>query len=329
MMDGVNNLTDSFSSFVTIIGTKLSNKKPNKKHPFGFGRIEYISTIIVAIVILIAGLLALIEGINKIINPSVVEYSILSIILVIVAIIVKGLLSIYVRRKGVELNSKTLEASGVDAGFDVLLTLSTLVGALAYMLFKFNVDGYITVFISLIIMINGIQILVETISSIIGVRVSGEIVNKLKSVLLEYEEVKGVYDITLHSYGLENIIGSVHIEVDDELTAKEIHTLSKKLEYHVYTMFGIIITIGIYASNSNDRKALKIKKSIETVSSKYKEIKEIHGFYYDFRTNNVTFDLVIDFSNNREEIINLVKEELEGMYPNYNFYITLDSDYSG
>ena len=329
VLDALNNLSDVLSSVATIIGIKLSNKAPDKEHPYGHGRIEYFTTMVVAIIILVTGVTALLESISKINKPIEPDYSIYTLIIIIIAIFTKIILGTYVKKKGKDYDSDTLVASGNDAIFDSILSLSTLIGALVFMFAHLNIDGYIGLIISSFIIKSALEMFKDPLNDIIGKRINDDLKSKIINEINKYKEVKGVYDLILHNYGPLTIIGSVHIELDDDMTAKEIHTLSKKIEYAIYQKYDIIMTIGIYASNNSSPLGNKIKKDIKRIIKKYENILEVHGFYIDEKDKQVTFDLIYDFDEKNIDSINKeIIKELESHYDDYKFHIIIDKDIS-
>lgn len=329
LLDAINNLTDSLSSIITIIGIHLSAKAPDKEHPYGHGRIEYFTSIIIGLIILIAGIASLKESISSILSPKSPHYTIYTITVIITAIIVKILLGTYVKKVGRKINSGSLIASGTDALFDAILSTGTLVAAISYILFKINIDGLIGLIISLFILKASIQLLKETSSELIGTRVNRELSRKIKNKINSYDKVEGTYDLLLHNYGPMQMIGSAHIQVNDKMTAKEIHLLTKEIETKIYKEFGIILTIGIYASNTSDKETLKIKKDIESIISQYKEVLQTHGLYIDETNKLINFDIIIDFNTkNKEKIKRNIISKLKEIYPKYTYYITIDNDFS-
>ena len=328
ILDAVNNLSDALSSVITIIGTKLSGKKPDKKHPYGHGRIEYITSVIIAVIVLIAGITALYESVLKIITPTEPTFEVYSLVIIAVAVVVKFLFGSYVRREGKKLNSQTLVASGTDALFDSVLSFATLVSALLAFFFGWNIEGYLGAAISLFILRAGIGILTETLSSIIGTRADKDLTDALKDAVNAFPEVIGTYDLTLHNYGPNKIIGSVHIEVDENMTAKEIHKLSRTISADIYMKFGIILTVGVYASAEEEGEILEIKNELNEMIASSEDILQMHGFYADKETKTVTFDIVVDFAADAEEVKNRVIAALSEKHKDYRFAVVLDSDFS-
>ena len=329
IMDAVNNLSDALSSVITIVGTKLSQKKPDAKHPYGHGRVEYVTSLIISIIILIAGSVAIVESVLNIITPAEVTFTYISLILIGVAVLVKVALGLFFRYRGKKLNSEALKGSGIDALFDALLSLATLVSIAVYLIWKVNIEGYIGVIIGIFMIKSGIDVLRTSLSSIIGERTSKETAEGIKKLVCENEQVLGAYDLIVNNYGPERGIGSIHIEVNDKMTAKEIHPLTRNIALQVYEQFGIIMTIGIYASNSSDSQIVQIKEAIREEVFSHPTIKQMHGFYCDQEIKNISFDVIVDFKDKEShKTIEEIKKNLGEKFPDYHFYIVEDKDFS-
>ena len=329
ILDAVNNLTDALSSIVTVIGTKLSTKKPDKDHPYGHGRIEYITTLIVAIIVLVAGGSAIYESISSLIKGTNAIYTYVSLIVISVAILFKVALGLFFRAMGKKAHSEALLASGVDALFDAILSLSTLIGAIIAMYTGVHIEGYLGILIGLFIIKSGIEFLLNAISSIVGKRAEKEIALGIKQLVTSFPEVIGAYDLILNDYGPNRSIGSIHIEVRDDLTAKEIHPLTRNISLAVYQKFGVILTVGIYATNSSVPEIKCIREDLYRLVKNYPSIEQIHGFYVDTETNTVSFDIIISFKEEKsEEIKSSLINELSKLHPNYKYFVVEDIDFS-
>lgn len=226
-LDAVNNLSDALSSIITVIGTKLAGKLPDRKHPLGYGRIEYISAMIVSGIVLYAGITSEVESVKKIIHPEKPDYSIISLVIIAVAVIVKIILGRYVKVKGEQVNSGSLVASGSDAMFDAILSGSVLVSAIIYMLSGLSLEAYVGVIIAGFIIKAGIEMMIETLNEILGVRADKEKTDRIKELLSDEPEVRGAYDLIMYNYGPDKDFASVHLELPDTLTAKEIDKLTR------------------------------------------------------------------------------------------------------
>ena len=324
-LDAVNNLTDALSSIITIIGAKLANRPPDKNHPYGYGRIEYFSSVIIAVIVLWAGITAFMESWPKIFTPDVTNYTTVSLVIIAVAIVVKLSLGRYVKGVGEEINSQALVASGSDALFDSILSLSTLVAALISIFFHISLEGILGVIISIVIIKASIDMIRETVDSMIGARVDSELSRKIKDSICELPEVYGAYDLSLHNYGPEEMQGSVHVEVDDSLTALEIHNLTRQISVKIYKEFSIILTVGIYARNN---KFNDIRNDLYEIASKYEEIIEIHGFIVYEEQKLITFDMIVDFDADREKVKSKILKEIKEKHPQFTYQVIDDYDVS-
>ena len=330
VLDAVNNFSDVLSSVVTIIGTKIAAKKPDYKHPLGHGRVEYLAQMIIAALILYAGITALWESIQKIINPVDADHSAISLTVISVAIVVKIFLGIFVKGRGKKVKSDLLISSGTDALFDAILSTAVLISAIILLLFKFNIEAYVSVVISIFILKAGIEIIREAVDDMVGHRVESEYTKKVKESVLTFEEVHGAYDLVLHNYGPDKYLGSLHIEVDDTMTADKIDTLTRNISAKVYEDTGIIITaIGLYSRNSSNERLMKLRNDITELVVDHQHIKQLHGFYVDEEKKRITFDVVVDFAEkDREGLIDHIKGDVKNVLPEYDIVVAIDSDIS-
>ncbi len=329
-MDALNNITDATSSIVTIVGTKLAGKQPDKKHPFGHGRVEYISALIIGGLVLYAGVTALIESIKKIIEPQEPEYSMVSLIIIIVAVLVKIVLGLYVKSVGKKVNSNALIGSGKDALLDAVISAGTVVAAILYVTTDIYIESYLAGVISIVIIKSGFDMLKETISQILGERNDIELDKEIKKTVTDFEGVKGACDLVLNNYGPNSHIGSIHVEVPDTYSAVEIDILLRKIQAKVYEKHGVILTaIGIYSYNTSDDESMEIRKMVTEIASKNKYVNGIHGFYYNKEEKTVRFDMIISFDakDRRKEFEDISKEIVDAL-PEYKFYINMDTDFS-
>ena len=324
ILDAVNNLTDVISSVVTIIGTKLANKAPDREHPYGHGRIEYFTSVIIAIIILLAGVMAIKESCEKIISPADTKYSIITLVIIGVTVFVKFFLGTYVKKVGKNVNSQSLVASGKDALWDSVVSFSTLIAGIINYIWNFNLEGYVGVIISILIIKSAIGMLKESANSMLGERADSELSAKIKERVLQFDNVQGVYDLNLHNYGPSRTVASFHIQVRNDMNAGEIHILTRNIAYKIYEEFGIAVTIGIYAANDEGEFG-QIKAELENIVKDYKEILQIHGFYVD--NENVFFDLIIDFdADDKNKIQQEIASKMKEKFPEYNYNIILDPD---
>ncbi len=330
VLDAVNNFSDVLSSLVTIIGTKIASRKPDKKHPLGHGRVEYLAQMIIAALILYAGITALWESIKKIITPVDPDHSAVSLALISVAIVVKIFLGLYVRKQGKKAKSELLISSGTDALFDAILSTAVLISAIILLIFKFNIEAYVSVIIAVFILKAGIEIIIEAVDDMLGHRVEVEYTKKVKESVLSFDEVYGAYDIVLHNYGPDRYLGSVHIEVDDRMTADKIDSLTRNITQKVFEDTGIFLTaVGIYSNNSSNESLMKMRKDITELVVDHKHILQLHGFYVDEEKKRITFDVVVDFDEqDREGLLKHIVGDVKNALPEYEVVVAMDSDIS-
>ena len=330
ILDAINNLTDAISSIVTIVGVKLAKRKPNDKYPFGYGRIEYFSAIIVSCIIIATGVTSLVESVKKIIDPVAPEYSAVTIIIIVVAIATKFLLGRYVKGQGQKYNSEALVASGADASFDSLISVATLICAVVMLLFRLNIDGIVGAIISCFICKAGIEMLLESVGSVMGARPDSELVTGIKGLVKSIPGVHGAYDLVLNDYGPAFAIGSIHVEVDDTMTAKELHKLTKHIQSAVLSEYSVFLTVGFYAHNTTDAVKETMENEIRSLVSNHEGAIGMHAFYTDDELMLMSFDVTIDFKvRDRAALISSITDEIENKYPGYTVSINLDANYSG
>ena len=329
ILDAVNNLSDALSSVVTIIGAKLGAKKPDKKHPLGHGRIEYLSSMIVAALVLYAGITSFVESIKKIISPEEADYSVVSIVIISVAIIVKLFLGLYVKRQGKNVNSGALIASGSDALFDAVLSSSVLASAIIYLIFGISLEAYVGVIISGFIIKAGIEIMIETLNDIIGKREDPEMIKELKRIICEEEAVRGAYDITLFDYGPNKHYGSAHIELPDTMNVDAVDRITRTIQANVFQKTGVILTgIGVYSFNTSDDEAAQMRNEIQKKVLSHDWALQMHGFYADPEKKMIRFDVVVSFDVDKTKAIEELNGEIKAMYPDYEATIVPDADVS-
>lgn len=329
VMDAVNNLSDALSSVITIVGTKLSQRPADRKHPFGFGRIEYFSAIIIAVIVLSAGITSLIESVKKIFHPTEPSYTTVTLVVIVVAIAVKIVLGLFVKRKGAQLKSDALIASGSDALFDAIITLATLLSAGIMLLWNVSIDGYLGALISLIIIKAGIEMLASPVNELLGTSILAELTSQIKQEVSEFEGVHGVYDLILHNYGPDVKIGSLHVSVYDTMSAHDIHGLTRKISTQMFMRHGIIMTVGVYAIATGENRMAELQTQVIQTLSAHKEIVQVHGFYYSERDKMLSVDVVPDISvHDDAALIAQLTAEIQPLVPGMDVVVVVDHNYS-
>lgn len=329
LLDAVNNLSDALSSIITIVGTRLASKLPDKKHPLGYGRIEYLSAMIVSGIVLYAGITSCVESIKKIIHPEEADYSTVSLIIIAVAVLVKIVLGQYVKGQGKKVNSGSLIASGADALFDAILSASVLASAIIFISTGLSLEAYVGVVISGFIVKAGVEMMIDTLNEILGVRADKDLTNRIKKILSSDEHVRGAYDLVMYNYGPDRNYASVHIELPDDMSVREVDKLTRKLETDVYRETGVVVAaVGLYSYNTKNDEALEIQNAVRKIVLAHDWAIQLHGFYVDLETKEMTFDVVISFEVNAKESLAILQEELHNAFPEYNIAVSPDIDVS-
>ena len=329
VLDAVNNLSDALSSIITIVGTKLSGKLPDKKHPLGYGRIEYLSAMIVAGIVLYAGITSFVESVKKIIHPETPEYGTVSLVIIAVAVVVKIVLGKYVKAQGKKVNSGALVASGSDAMFDAVLSFSVLLSAIIFLVFKVSLEPYVGAVISCFIVKAGLEMMSETVSEILGQRPDRETTARIKKLLAEEQGVRGAYDLILYNYGPDKNLGSVHLELPDTMTVEEVDRLTRKLERRVYAETGVILVgVGVYSCNTKDTESVRIAEDVRGKVLSHEWALQVHGFHVDVPEKEMRLDVVMSFDINPKEGVEILRNEIGKTYPDYDLLIIPDVDVS-
>lgn len=330
VLDAVNNISDAGSSLITIIGTKLAGKEPDKKHPFGYGRIEYLSAMIISVIVLYAGVTSFVESVKQIIHPETPNYSIVSLIIIGVAVVVKIVLGRYVKAVGEKVHSDSLVNSGEDATLDSVISASTLVAAVIFMQFGVSIEAWLGAVISIVIIKAGIEMLRDTISQLLGERNDLELVKEIKKTVVSFPGVQGAYDLVLNNYGPDRWNGSIHIEVPDTYSADQLDQMIREIQIKVLNEHNVILTaIGVYSTNTKDEEVIRARSEVSRIVLSHEHVKQIHGFYLVKEKKAMRFDIVISFeAKNRKAVYNDVVAEVSKAFPGYELQIAMDTDYS-
>ena len=330
VLDAVNNISDAGSSLITIVGTKLAGKEPDKKHPFGYGRIEYLSAMIISVIVLYAGITSFVESVKQIIHPETPEYNTVSLIIVAVAVVVKILLGRYVKGVGEKVNSDSLINSGEDATLDSIISASTLVAAGIFMIFHISLEAWLGAIISVVIIKSGIEMLQDTISKILGEQNDPELAREIKHTVTSFPDVQGAYDLVLNNYGPDAWNGSIHIEVPDTYTADQLDLLIRKIQMAVYKKHRVALTaIGVYSVNTRDAEVIEMKRRVREIVFAHPDVKQIHGFYLVKEEKAMRFDIVVSLAaKDRRAVYKEAVADVQKEFPDYTLNVAMDTDFA-
>ncbi len=330
VLDAVNNISDAGSSLITIVGTKLAGREPDKKHPFGYGRIEYLSAMIISVIVLYAGITSFVESVKQIIHPETPDYSTVSLIIVAVAVVVKIVLGRYVKGVGVRVNSDSLINSGEDATLDSVISASTLVAAGIFLAFGVSLEAWLGAVISLVIIKSGIEMLKDTISQILGEKNDAELAADIKRTVTGFPDVQGAYDLVLNNYGPDTWNGSIHIEVPDTYSADQLDRLIREIQMAVHQQHHVILTaIGVYSMNTKDEEVIETQKKVREIVFAHPHVRQMHGFYLTKEEKTIRFDIVVSFdAKDRRAVYREVVADVQEAFPDHTLQVTMDADFA-
>ena len=330
VMDAVNNLSDAASSIITIVGTKLAGRPADKKHPFGYGRMEYLSAMVISLIVLYAGITSLQESVKKIIHPQTPEYTAVTLVIVAVAVLVKIVLGRFVKATGKRVNSDSLVNSGQDAIMDSVISASTLAAAAIYLTTNVSLEAWLGAVISAVIIKSGIDMLRETLSEILGEEVSADLARKIKADVCSFPEVRGAYDLVLNNYGPDVYNGSIHVEVCDTLNADEIDNLTRAISAKVYQKEGVLLTaISVYSYNTKDPEVTQMRDKLIRILKENPNVLQVHGFYVEKEQKAMRFDMVVSFNEkDRGKLYRDMLEKVREAFPDYQITAAMDTDFS-
>jgi len=330
MADAINNLTDAASSVITLVSFKMTNKPADKEHPFGHGRIEYISAMIVSFLVILVGFEFIKSSVQRIMNPEPVIFNWITFILLSLSVIIKLWMSFFNKKIGKLIGSKAMEATAMDSTSDVIATSVVLFSLILSIWVTFPIDGYIGVLVALFIMYSGFSLTKETLNPLLGEAPDMELVNAIISKVMAYEGVIGVHDIIVHNYGPNRCVVSLHTEVPANIDITSAHDIIDKAEQEISEELGIHLVMHMDPININDKVVLKVKQQILDVINEFGMELNIHDFRMvgDEEHCNVIFDMVIPYEiRDDKKVASDVSEAIKKKYPQYNTIITIDRSY--
>lgn len=334
--DAFNNLSDVASSVITILGFKLASKPPDKEHPFGHGRLEYISGLIVSFLVILVGFEFIKTSFDRVIHPSKVIFKLIPFVLILISIGFKLWISGFNKTMGKAINSSALEASSTDALSDVVSSSCVALSLLLSIWIDFPIDGYIGILVSFIIIYAGYTLIRDTMNPLLGEAPDKDLVKGLKEKLLTYDHITGAHDLVIHNYGPGRCMGSIHAEVPCDISIVKIHEIIDTAEKEISEEFNLYLVIHMDPINTDDEDVNDSRLELLSVLDSFSVIKSIHDFRIigEGEHKNLIFDAVIDFNPSFTDGDGLsleadVNKELKKYYPNYNAVMTLDRDYLG
>lgn len=326
--EGVNNASDALTSVLTLVGTKLAKKHPDSKHPFGYGRIEYLTSLVISILILVTGIEMLTSSVKLVFHPEELSISYLSLIIVAVSAVIKFFLGIYTIKMGKKAGSGALEAVGMDCRNDSFVSVVTILSAVVFLVFNKSIDAYAGIFTSLIIVKAGLEVLRDTVSELLGRPGEKELATKMYNEILKTEGIIGAADMMLHNYGPDAYSGSVNIEIDHSKTVGEIYQFIHRLQLRIMHEYNVTMVFGIYAVDNDHGYIKELRRTIAKFVSATEHVSSFHAVYLEPDTNKLYCDLIVDYDlRDWEELEKQFKEYIKEYYPDKEIVLTIETEF--
>lgn len=328
MLDGLNSFSDMASSLLTILSSHIAGKRGTKDHPLGYGRLEYISSFVVTVIIMYVGARTLVESVTAIIHPHrPPDYSALVVAVMSVSLVCKTVYGIVLRRKGRELDSAAMVMTGTESLGDALISVAILAAILVYRVTGVDIEHYLCIIISVMILRTGAEMIKDSIDKILGTRLADDERRRIAAIPAGFDEVLNVSNLMMHNYGENYYVGSLDIEVDEKMTAAEISRLTRRIIKKAAEQGVTITSIGIGGSNTEDPDMLETWDEIIAAARKHRGIKRVHSFVRDPDEGIISFMIVPDYSRaDRDEEVRAFTEEIQSRYPDMTFEIRTGID---
>lgn len=330
--DSFNNLSDSASSIITFVGFKMGNKPADAEHPFGHGRMEYISGLLVSFIIIMIGFEFFKSSVTKIFNPEEVVFNIVSVIILCITALIKVWQGMFNKTIGKKINSKSLIATATDSMNDVLVTCAAIISIFISHFTKFYVDGWFGAFVAVILMYSGFKIAKEILSPLIGEYIDPELSSQIKQMVLSYDGILGVHDLLVHNYGPNRSMASIHAEVPHDVDINISHEIIDRIEREVSKNLGIFLVIHMDPVNINDKRVMDISNKVKLILNDFGLGYSAHDFRIVDGINdiNIIFDMVIPHKCSNEEqnkALNYVKDAITKIDKRYNCVINVEKSF--
>ena len=326
--EGMNNATDAASSLLTLVGTKLSAKHPDEKHPFGYGRVEYLTGVVISVLILYTGVSLVKESVEGILHPGEMSVTLTAILIVAVTAVVKFALGVYTLKTGKTLGSASLEAVGEEGRNDAIFSLVTIAVSLIYLFAGISLDAYAGLVFAAVVIKSGFGTLKESTGDILGRPGKKELARTLYKEIRRTPGILNAADMMLHDYGPDAYAGSVNIEIDHGMTIGEAYDFIHRLQLRIMHEYRVTMVFGIYAVDNDHAQIREIRRNVGAFIRKQEHVKSIHALYLDSESQRLYCDFVVDYALRdwdglRQEFGNYMKE----LYPDFRVELTVETEY--
>lgn len=326
--EGMNNAADVLSALLTLVGTKLAKKHPDEKHPFGYGRIEYLASLVISVLILVTGVEMVSSSVKLIFHPEELNISYLALAVVAGSAIIKFFLGVYTIKMGKKADSGALIGVGVDCRGDAFASIITIVSSLLFLLFGISVDAYAGILVSLLILKAGFELLMDTVGDLLGRPGEHELAVKMVEEIHNTEGIISVADVMLHNYGPDAWSGSVNVEMDHKMTVGEIYRILHALQLRIMHEYHVVMVFGIYAVDNDHEQVRELRTKIASYIREKEHVKSYHAVYVSEDEKKIYCDFIVDYKlldwdGLREDFIKYIKE----FYPAYEIELTIETEF--
>ncbi len=326
--EGMNNMADFMTSMIALLGAKLAKKHPDEKHPFGYGRIEYLASLIIATLILVTGAQMLISSVKLIFEPEEMSISYLAIGIIAVTSIIKYFLGVYTIKMGKKAGSGSLIGVGADCRNDSFASIITIISSLIFILFRFSVDAYAGIIISALIIKAGIDVLRETLADLLGRPGDEALAKTLYKKIRQTDGIVAAVDMMLHNYGPDAWSGSVNVEIDHKKTVGEIYQFLHALQLEIMHEYHVTMVFGVYAVDNDHEEIKNIRKDISAFSRDNPHITNFHAVYLDRETDTIYCDFIVDYKLRDWDALRAdFTQYIAAHYPQYQLALTIETDF--
>lgn len=332
MADAFNNLSDAGSSIISFVGVKVAEKPADKDHPFGHGRAEYIAALVVSFLVIQVGFTFLKDSIGKIKSPEVLNFQIISVVILLLSVGVKLWLGIFNRNLGKKIDSKVMMAVFTDSMGDVITTAATIFSIVFYAITNINIDGIVGVGVSLVVMWAGIGIARDTLEPLIGTGIDPELYKKIKEMVESYDGIVGTHDLIVHNYGPNRSMASIHAEVPNNADIEHSHEIIDKIERDAQEKLGVFLVAHMDPVETENTEILKVKSQVHITLLSIDKDCSIHDFRMveGKKQINLIFDMVVPINyseNQREQLKKELIGKLKTIDPRYECVITMEHSF--
>lgn len=326
--EGINNASDALTSVLTLVGSRLAGKHPDKKHPFGYGRVEYLTSLVISGLILFTGIEMLISSVRLIFEPLELNISVLALAVVAVSALIKFFLGVFTVNAGRSSDSGALVGVGLDCRNDSFISLFTILSALIFIVFHVSVDAYVGVLMSLLVIKAGFDVLRDTVSELLGRPGDAELAAKLYREIRSTPGILGAVDMMLHNYGPDAYSGSVNVEIDHEKTVGEAYDFLHALQLRIMREYNVTMVFGVYAVDSDHEEVKVIRTHIADFVRGHEHVKSFHAVYLDPCSPRLYCDLIVDYELRDWE---LLREEFTAFmlerFPDRELVLTIETEF--